>query len=81
MAVRFSSQNCNAQCPHCNRFRAGEQYEHGRAIDRKYGNGTADQLRMLGQARGTKIDRFWIETQIDEYKKKLKEIKNKLAIT
>ena len=80
IAVRWDSRNASAQCPRCNRFRGGEQYEHGRAIDRKYGAGTADTLRALGQVRGTKIDRFWLEHEIEEYKKKLKKIKNNLAI-
>ncbi len=78
--VRWNSKNVNAQCQSCNRFHSGEQYAHGKAIDRKYGPGTADQLRALGQVRGTKIDRFWLEVQIEEYKKKLKEIKNKPCV-
>lgn len=79
MAVRYNPANVNAQCPRCNRFRSGEQYEHGKAIDRKFGHGTADMLRGMGQARGAKIDRFWLMTQIEVYRKKVKELKKNLA--
>lgn len=43
-ALRFDDENCNAQCVGCNMFKQGNQYEYGRALDLKYGNGTADKL-------------------------------------
>lgn len=73
-ATRWSEVNVNVQCPHCNRFRAGEQYRHGVAIDKKYGPGTAQMLEQLGSARGTKISPEWIEERIEYYRKKVKEI-------
>jgi hypothetical protein len=79
IAVRWDERNASAQCPRCNRFRSGEQYEHGKAIDRRWGTGTADMLRVLGQARGTKIDRFWIEVKIGEFREKLKKMKKIVA--
>jgi len=42
--TRYNEKNCAAQCVSCNSFREGMQYEHGKAIDRKYGEGTADSL-------------------------------------
>jgi len=43
-AVRYDKQNVHAQCRKCNRFNSGNQYEHGQAIDKKYGEGTAEKL-------------------------------------
>lgn len=79
-ATRWNEKNVNSQCQSENRFHAGEQYAHGKAIDRKYGAGIADQLRAFGQVRGTKIDRFWLEVQIEEYKEKLKRMKINRAL-
>lgn len=42
--TRYNEQNVNGQCQRCNRFLGGRQYEHGRAIDLKYGPGTAEQI-------------------------------------
>lgn len=72
IAVRWNEKNCNAQCMECNRFRSGNQFAHGKAIDKKFGAGTADTLEALGKARGAKIDPFWIERQIIFYKNKIK---------
>lgn len=43
--LRYNEQNCNAQCPACNVFKAGELYLYGKALDLKYGAGTADDLQ------------------------------------
>lgn len=43
-ATKYHEQNVNAQCKRCNGFGAGEQYVYAKAIDRKYGPGTADRL-------------------------------------
>ena len=43
-ATRFDEKNVHGQCIKCNRFEYGNQFEHGKAIDRIYGDGTADFL-------------------------------------
>lgn len=43
--LRYDEQNCNAQCVGCNMFKAGELYLYGKALDLKYGDGTADELQ------------------------------------
>ena len=43
-ALRFDELNVNAQCVGCNMFKAGEQYLYSKALDLKYGDGTADKL-------------------------------------
>jgi hypothetical protein len=75
-ATRFSEENVNAQCCHCNSFRSGEQFEHGRMIDIKYGKGTAQKLKNLSMASVCKLDATWLMYYIDLYKKKIKELKN-----
>jgi hypothetical protein len=72
MATRWNEHNVHAQCKRCNRFRSGEQYQHGKAIDARHGAGTADRLKSISQVRGVKIDRFFLENQIEFYKKRLK---------
>jgi len=43
-ALRYDDENVNAQCVGCNMFKAGEQYLYSKALDMKYGDGTAEKL-------------------------------------
>ena len=43
-ATRFDEKNVHGQCIKCNRFEYGNQFEHSKAIDRIYGDKTADFL-------------------------------------
>lgn len=45
--TRFNEQNVNLQCVGCNMFKAGEQYLYSKALDLKYGDGTADELMQM----------------------------------
>src|SRR5690554_3063475 len=45
-SVRYDERNANGQCLKCNRFQNGNQFEHGLAIDRLYGKGTAETLHI-----------------------------------
>ena len=42
--LRYDELNVNAQCVGCNMFKAGEQYLYSKALDLKYGDGTAESL-------------------------------------
>lgn len=42
--LRYDELNTNAQCVGCNMFKAGEQYLYSKALDEKYGAGTAEEL-------------------------------------
>lgn len=42
--LRYDEENTNAQCYSCNVMRYGEQYLYAKALDDKYGDGTADKL-------------------------------------
>lgn len=49
--TRFDEENCNLQCPHCNAWRDKESMlsAYKKAIDDKYGSGTAAKLVKLGR--------------------------------
>jgi len=77
LSTRWDIRNSNTQCPQCNRFKSGKQHRHGLAIDRKYGKGTADQLQAISRVYAG-IDEWWLSYNIAFFRKKIKEIKNKL---
>lgn len=43
-STRYDDENVNAQCAGCNTFNAGEQYKYAKALEMKYGDGTAENL-------------------------------------
>lgn len=43
-STRWDEQNVHAQCDGCNMRNGGQQYVHGKEIDKKYGEGTADAI-------------------------------------
>lgn len=73
MATRWEEQNVNAQCPHCNRFKAGKQFEHGLAIDKKYKQpGLASSLMVKSKSVCN-----WTDQELDTMHKYYKaEIKS-----
>lgn len=73
-ATRYDERNVNLQCRKCNRFQSGNQYEHGLAIDRKYGEGTAEELLQKSKmrCRRSQDDYEWLAK---EFKQKLEEVK------
>lgn len=74
MATRWEEENVNAQGRGDNRFKSGKQYEHGQAIDRKYGPGTADKL--LAKSKGVcNWKDFEIEAMITYYRAEVKRMK------
>lgn len=73
-STRYDERNCNIQCHHCNRFRSGLQYEHGKKIDEKYGEGTADQI--IQKSKIPSYRKKWHYEEIaKEYKQKLESVK------
>lgn len=74
LATRWDERNVNAQGRGDNRFKSGKQYEHGLAIDRKHGEGTAEKL--LIKSKGVyKPMPFEIEEMISHYKKEVSRLK------
>ena len=73
-STRYDEKNAHAQCKKCNRFQNGNQYEHGKAIDRKYGEGTADKLLQKSKMQCIRKAHDF-EHIAKTYREKLKEIK------
>jgi hypothetical protein len=69
ITTRWDERNANAQCKQCNRFLSGKQYEHGQAINRKFGDGVADLL-----LHSSKLGRIDHKELIDKYKEKIKQL-------
>lgn len=74
LSTKFDEQNVNAQSRHDKRFAAWKKYEHGLAIDRKYGQGTAEKL-LIKSKQLCKISSFDIKVMENYYKEKVKELK------
>ena len=73
--LRYDEENCNAQCSGCNVFRYGEQYLYAKALDLKYGDGTADKL-MAQRFDTHKLTITELESIINDCKEQLKEMGN-----
>ena len=74
LSTRYNEKNVNAQCRHCNRFCAGMQYEHGKAIDKKHGAGTADSLVALS-SKLSKLTQTDYDALISLYRSKVALLK------
>ena len=78
-AHRFSETNCNAQCNYCNDRMKGESDKHAIYIDKKYGEGTAKELRESENIIIKRHDWWYIE-KIEYYKKKFKQLQIKKGL-
>lgn len=48
--TRWTERNAHGQCPKCNMWGAGEQYLHSQAVERMYGEWTAERLQKLANS-------------------------------
>jgi hypothetical protein len=66
-STKYDTMNVHAQSRHDNRFQAGRQYEYALAIDKKYGQGTAEKLLFKSRilCKRSQID---IDMMTDFYK-------------
>ena len=70
-STRFHDENVNAQCAGCNTFNQGEQYKYAKALEMKYGDGTAEKLARLAQTYH-KLTIQELQEIIDESKSNIK---------
>lgn len=70
-SLRYDSENVNGQCGQCNVYKYGEQYAYSKALDEKYGDGTAKKLfdRRGEQHKFTKEE---LQQIIDDSKEEIK---------
>jgi len=73
-STKFLETNVHSQCPWCNKFKSGRQYEHGLEIDKRYGEGTANEI-LIKSKQLVRRKRFDYEFLIKEFKEKLDRIK------
>jgi hypothetical protein len=66
-ATRFEERNVNGQCTYCNKWLAGDQYNHGLEIDKKYGEGTSTELYNLSRTE-FKLKADWLQEKLDYYR-------------
>lgn len=66
-STRWDEQNTAPQCIADNMFKQGEQYLFGLAIDKRYGQGTADSL-ILKAKQTVKLSTADLENLIEKYK-------------
>lgn len=72
MSLRYSEENCNAQCISCNRFDEGNIYNYRKGLFEKIG-GEALLALEASKYSTRKISTFELEEIAKEYKKKVKE--------
>ena len=72
-STRWDELNVHPQCPKCNVFSQGEQYEYAKFLDRTYGEGTAESL--VQKAREIeKFSQLELESMIEHYQQELKRL-------
>lgn len=74
MATRWEEENVHAQGRKDNRFLSGRQFEHGLAIDKRHGAGTASKLLVKSKGVCNWQD-FELEAMYTYYKNAVKELK------
>ena len=74
MSLRFSEQNCNAQCRHCNRFQEGNIQDYRKGLINKIGE--TKVLLLEAQKNVTnKVTNFELELLAKHYKAETKKFK------
>lgn len=76
---RIDEKNAHLQCPNCNSYRGGEQFEHGLKVDEKYGEGTADSLRLKSRMKSFR-KQYDYEFIAEEYHNKAKTLQKKAVL-
>lgn len=75
-STRYDEKNANKQCAKCNRFEYGNQWEHGLAIDKKFGEGTSHEI-YLKSKMNCKRTKYDFDMIAQEYKNKVDELRNR----
>ncbi len=73
-STRYDEQNCNAQCRSCNRFDEGNIQGYRKGLIKKIGE-EATNLLEFKKYNACKLGQFEINILADEYRAKLKAIK------
>lgn len=66
-ATFVHEKNLSSQCRSCNQIKGGREKEHGEALDKKWGEGTAEMLTILSH-QPKRFDQEELEGMIVYYK-------------
>lgn len=79
-STKYDERNCSAQCVNCNKYNDGKQYEHSIAIDKKFGQGTAQELYLKSKQFSRALNKFEIDTMTKHYKEQIAKLKKEKGI-
>ncbi len=80
-STRFNPQNGASQCPGCNLYLQGAQYEFGKFINSFHGEGTSDKLVALSKSKSIKIGQLERDLLYKMYKDALEHLNLKQLIS
>ncbi len=72
--TRWDEDNCSCQCVKCNVFMKGNYPAYSLRLVKKYGIGILEDLELRAK-QPFKLERSWLNDQIEYYKTKNKELK------
>ena len=78
-STKYDEQNVHSQCITCNTFHAGNQFEHGLFIDKKYGPGTAEKI-LIKSKQLCKRNRYDLKVLADYYREESKKLASQLGV-
>ncbi len=78
-STKYHEQNNHLQCKKCNGFEGGEQVEYAKEVDRRYGVGTWDKLRIMSR-QVCKRGKFEIDRMTDWYKDEIVRLKKEKGL-
>ena len=73
LSTRWEEKNTACQCVSCNLYNQGKQYEFSLYLDRKYGAGTSEKMRIKA-SNTCKMSDVEAKILIKHYKQKEKEL-------
>jgi hypothetical protein len=80
MSTRYHLGNCAPQCYACNVGMSGMQYEFGKRLDERFGNGFADEMvRLSREIKKFTPDEYVV--LIEDFENAVKELRRTTGIT
>lgn len=76
-STRFHEDNCAGQCIKCNCYMSGNLLEYRRRLIDKIGLDKVESLEIRAKMP-CKLDRYTLSSIIEEYKEKVKQLKEKI---
>jgi len=79
-ATKYDERNVHAQGRGSNRFKSGEQYAYGLAIDKKYGAGSAERI-LIASRQSKKFGQTEISVMTSYYKNRAERLAKEKGLT